>query len=64
MADLEDTYTLQDVINAVGEFADTDEELLATVAYMVNSGKIKLRGHLAGSRIEILDADGTQLGAA
>lgn len=64
MADLREGYTLQDVIEAVEEFADTDEELLATVAHMVNSGKVKLCGHLAGSKIEILDTNGTQLGAA
>lgn len=57
-------YTLLDVINAVGEFAETDEELAVTLAYLINSGKVKLCGQLAGSKVEIIDTDGTQLGAA
>lgn len=64
MADIRSDYTLLDVINAVDEFADTDVELLATVAHLVNSGKIRLCGELAGSRIEIVKADSSQLGAA
>jgi len=58
------TYTLLDVINAVSEFAETNEELVATVTHLVNSGKVKLCGDFAGSRVEILDPDDTQLGAA
>ena len=64
MADMRNAYTLLDVINAVDEFAETDEELLATVAHLVNSGKIRLCGGFAGSKIEIVNTDSSQLGAA
>lgn len=64
MTYLQGSYTLLDVVETVGEFSETDEELVATVAYLVNSGKVRLCGDLAGSRVEILDPHGTQLGAA
>jgi len=64
MTDLQDSYTLLDVVNTVSEFSETDDELVATVTYLVNSGKVRLCGDFAGSRVEILDPHGTQLGAA
>jgi len=64
MTDLQGDYTLLDVVNTVSEFSETDEELLATVTYLVNSGKVRLCGNFAGSRIEIPNPQGTQLGAA
>ena len=50
---LEDQYTLLDVVQTVGQFAHSEEELMAAVAYLVNSGKIKLCGDFAGSTIEM-----------
>lgn len=64
MTDIRNACTLLDVINAVDEFAETDEELWATVTHLVNSGKVRLCGDFAGSKIEIVNADSTQLGAA
>ncbi len=64
MTDLQGDYTLLDVVNTVSEFSDTEEELLATVTYLVNSGKVRLCGNFAGSTIAIPAPHGTQLGAA
>lgn len=50
---LEDRYTLLDVVRVVGQFAHSDEELMAAVTYLVNSGKIKLCGDFAGSKFEM-----------
>ncbi len=46
------SLTLLDVINAVSEHAQTPDELKAVVTHLVNSGKVKLRGELAGCKIE------------
>ena len=43
---------LLDVINAVGEHASTPDELKAVVIHLVNSGKVKLAGELAGCKID------------
>ena len=64
MTDLRDEYTLLDVVDTVSKFSETDQELLATVAYLVNSGKVRLCGNFAGSRVEIMTPDGSELGAA
>ncbi len=46
------SLTLLDVINAVGEHASTHDELKAVVIHLVNSGKVKLDGELAGCKID------------
>ncbi len=46
------SLTLLDVINAVGEYSTTSDELKAVVIHLVNSGKVKLDGALAGSKID------------
>lgn len=46
------SLTLLDVINAVGEYASTPDELKAVVIHLVNSGKVKLDGELAGCKID------------
>ncbi len=46
------SLTLLDVINAVGEHAATPDELKAVVIHLVNSGKVRLDGDLAGCRID------------
>ncbi len=46
------SLTLLDVINAVGEHASTPDELKAVVIHLVNSGKVKLDGELAGCKID------------
>ena len=46
------SLTLLDVINAVGEYSTTPDELKAVVIHLVNSGKVKLDGALAGCKID------------
>ena len=46
------SLTLFDVINAVGEYAKTPNELKAVVIHLVNSGTVKLDGDLAGCKID------------
>ncbi|MEM9173597.1 MAG: hypothetical protein AAGC67_00035 [Myxococcota bacterium] len=35
--------TLRELIEAVGEVSDTEEEVVATVTYMLRSGRVQLR---------------------
>jgi hypothetical protein len=45
--------TLLDLVQAVSDFATNDEEIVATVAYLINSGKVLLCGNFAGARIDL-----------
>ena len=47
------TVTMKDLVSAVAENAENDAEILATVVYLVNSGKVRLGGHLAGARFDM-----------
>ena len=47
------TVTMKDLVNAIAEHAQNEAELIATVVYMVNSGKVRLRGRLAGARFDL-----------
>jgi hypothetical protein len=47
------TSTLLDLVQAVSEFAVSDDEIVATVTYLVNSGRVRLRGNFAGARIDL-----------
>ena len=40
--------TMLDLIATVSEFAETENELLATVVYLVNAGKVQLCGNFRG----------------
>ena len=44
------TVTLLDLVAAVSQFARTEAELIATVVYLVNSGKVTLGGNFRGAR--------------
>jgi hypothetical protein len=44
------TVTLLDLVQAVSQFARTDAEVVATVVYLVNSGKVTLGGNFRGAR--------------
>jgi hypothetical protein len=46
------TVTLRELIAAVAEFAHSENEVVATVVHLVNSGRVRLRGHLSGAHIE------------
>ena len=45
--------TLLDLVSAVANFARSDRELIATVAYMVNSGRVRLCGNFKGIRFDL-----------
>ncbi len=50
--------TLLDLVQAVSEYAQTDAEVVATVAALINSGQVRLCGNFAGAHI-YLDANTT-----
>jgi len=43
--------TLLDLVQTVSDYATNDDEIVATVAYLINSGKVLLCGNFAGARI-------------
>lgn len=45
--------TLLELVLAVREFASSDEEIVATVAHLINSGQVRLCGNFAGARIDL-----------
>jgi hypothetical protein len=45
--------TLLDLVQVVGDFSASDAETVATVAYLVNSGKVLLCGNFAGAKIDL-----------
>ena len=45
--------TLLDLVSAVTEYARSDKEVIATVAYMVNSGRVRLCGNFKGARFDL-----------
>lgn len=51
--------TLLDVIQAVSEVAASDQEILATVADLINSGQVRLCGDAAGATIDVSATEDT-----
>ena len=49
--------TLLDLVTVVSSLARTDAEVVATVVYLVNSGKVRLAGNFRGARFA-LEPDG------
>jgi len=47
--------TLLELVNAVGEVAETDAEVVATVVDLVNGGKVQLIGNFRGCRFDTED---------
>ena len=45
--------TLLELIQVVSEAARNDEEVVATVAYLVNSGRVRLCGTFAGAKVAL-----------
>jgi hypothetical protein len=45
--------TLLDLIQAVSDAARNDDEVVATVAYLINSGRVRLCGTFAGAKIAV-----------
>ena len=45
------TCTLLELVQVVNESARNDEEVVATIAYLINSGRVRLCGTFAGAKI-------------
>jgi hypothetical protein len=45
--------TLLDLFEAVTIYATSDAEIVATVAYLINTGQVRLCGIFAGARIDL-----------
>ena len=45
--------TLLDLVQVVSNYATSDDEIVATVAYLINSGKVRLCGNFAGAKIHL-----------
>ena len=45
--------TLLDLVNVVRESTRTEAEVIATVVYLVNSGRVRLCGNFAGERFAL-----------
>jgi len=48
--------TLLDLIQTVSASARNDDEVVATVAYLINSGRVRLCGTFAGAKIAMRPA--------
>ena len=53
--------TFLELIEKVSEAAKNDDEVLATVTHLVNSGKVRFHGDLAGAKIATRPALGAFL---
>jgi len=51
--------TLLDLVQTVNAFASSDAEVVATVAYLINSGKVRLCGNFAGAKIDLTGSTNT-----
>jgi hypothetical protein len=47
--------TLLELVQVVGEIADTEAELIATVVDLVNGGRVQLTGNFRGCRFVLED---------
>jgi len=45
--------TLLELIQAVSDSARNDDEVVATIAYLINSGRARLYGTFAGAKIAL-----------
>ena len=46
------TVTLRELVTAVSDFAQSDNEVVATITHMINRGQVKLRGSFDGARVD------------
>ena len=49
--------TLLDLVQAASEYAATDAEVVAIVATLINSGRVRLCGNFAGAWIDLREDD-------
>lgn len=47
------TMTLLDLVKAIAESGASEQELVATVTYLVNSGQVQLVGNFRGADVRI-----------
>ena len=47
--------TLLELISAVNDVAETEEEVIATIVHLVNSGTVRLGGSFRGARLDIAE---------
>jgi hypothetical protein len=47
------SVTLLDLVTEISRYARSDQELIATVAYVVNSGRVRLCGNFKGARFDL-----------
>jgi len=47
------SITLLDLVNAVGEYARSEAEVIATIVSMVNQGHVRLCGTFKGARFDL-----------
>src|SRR5205814_1598516 len=45
--------TLRDLVQVVSDYTTSDAEIVATVAYLINSDRVQLCGTFAGARIDL-----------
>ena len=45
--------TLLDLVATVSRYADTEQELMAVVVHLVNSGRVTLTGNFKGARFDL-----------
>ena len=45
--------TLLELVQSVSSVAESDEEVVATVVYLINSGRVRLCGNFAGAKIAL-----------
>ena len=48
--------TLLDLVTAVSDHAASEAELIATVVWLVNSGRVRLCGNFKGARFDLPSA--------
>ena len=48
--------TLLELVNAITSYARSDDEIVATIVHLVNSGQVRLCGTFRGARIRLGDA--------
>jgi hypothetical protein len=52
-ADSVETPTLLSLIEAINEVTDDDQEIIATVAHLLSSGRVRLRGHFQDESVPV-----------
>ena len=46
------TVTLRELVTAVSDCAQSENEVVATVIHMINSGQVRLHGSFSGAQVD------------